>query len=309
MNVLRVTLFGEVRVSRGANPVPLDVTHSTQALLAYLLLSPHRPQSRDVLADVFWSDRTQERARNCLNTALWRLRRSLEPDGVSDDGTYLLTTLAGDVSFNWQSEYWLDVSIFEANVHQALAQSIEIMTTDEAQRLEETLQLYTGELLEGFYDDWVIRERERLRQLYLNGLHHLMRFYHHQGEFDQALACGLKILDLDPLREEIHRAVMRIYLDRGERVLAVRQYETCRALLADELGIQPMAETQALYARIAADTDAAVPLTPGNIFDSQRALRQLHATLRNLEKIQDQLKQAIQFVEQLTVSRDSERRP
>jgi DNA-binding SARP family transcriptional activator len=307
MNVLRVTLFGEVRVSRGANPVPLDVTHSTQALLAYLLLSPHRPQSRDVLADVFWSDRSQERARNCLNTALWRLRRSLEPDGASE-GTYLLTTPAGDVSFNWQSEYWLDVSIFEANVHQALAQSIEIMTADEARRLEEALQLHTSELLEGFYADWVIRERERLRQLYLNGLNHLMRYYHRQGEFDQALAHGFKILDLDPLREEIHRAVMRIYLDSGERVLAVRQYETCRALLADELGIQPMAETQALYARIAADTNAAVPLTPGNLFDSQRALRQLHTTLRNLEKIQAQLKQAIQFVEQLTVSRDSERR-
>jgi DNA-binding SARP family transcriptional activator len=298
MNSLRISLFGDMRIAHDNGSVMANVTRTTQALLAYLLLQPHRPQPRDVLADVFWGDRSQERARNCLNTALWRLRRILEPAGTPD-GTYLLTTPAGDISFNWQSEHWLDVAVFESEVRQILVKPIAGLKPEDVHHFEEALQLYTGDLLEGFYDDWAIRERERLRQLYVSGLNHLMRLYQQQGEFDKALASGLKLLDLDPLREEIHRSVMRLYCDGGQRTLAVRQYAVCRDLLQQELGIQPMAETQSLYAQLVqnADEPAAPESLDRELLHIRHALQQLSLTLRSLDKIRDQLQHALQLIE------------
>ncbi len=75
MSILRISLFGDMHITHDDGPAITNVTRTTQALLAYLLLRPHRPQPRDILADVFWGDRSQERARSSLKTALWELLR------------------------------------------------------------------------------------------------------------------------------------------------------------------------------------------------------------------------------------------
>ncbi len=300
MSILRISLFGDMRIMHDDGPIITNITRTTQALLAYLLLLPHRYQPRDVLADVFWGDRNQERGRSCLKTALWRLRSVLEPEGTPP-GTYLLTNPNGDIGFNWQSHHWLDVTTFEQATRRALIQPIEGMPLEDARTLEAAVSLYVGELLEGFYDDWALRERERLRQVYLNSLAHLLRFYRRQGAYEKALENGRKILDLDPLREEIHREMMQLYVESGQRVLAIRQYEICCDLLDTELGILPMEETQALCAQIAPETDhlrsaSAAARTPPN---TRHALQQLRVTLRNLNKVYDQVWQTIQLMEKL----------
>jgi DNA-binding SARP family transcriptional activator len=101
-------------------------------------------------------------------------------------------------------------------------------------------------LLEGFYEDWALRERERLRGLYLDSLTYLMGYYRQHGAFEESLTYGQQILQVDPLREEIHRELMHLYLTNGQRALAVRQYETCCQILGAGLDLRPMAETQAL---------------------------------------------------------------
>ena len=239
MSVLRISLLGEVQVTHAGLSTPLKLTRTVQGLLAYLLLQRHRSHPRETLADLFWGGYDQDRARGCLNTTLWRLRQVLEPDGISR-GTYLLTFSNGNVGFNPESDHWLDVSTFEDKCNTVLTKPMQAMEETEAQTLRSALQLYAGELLEGFYDDWVLREQERLRQLYLNSLAHLMRYCSHRKVFEESLACGHQILERDPLREDIHREMMRLYLASGQRALAVRQYQICCEILSDELDILPL---------------------------------------------------------------------
>lgn len=299
MAVLQVFLFGCLRLVQPGESVPVQVSRSVQPLLAYLLLQQRRSHPRELLAGLFWGDHSQERARCCLNTALWRLRQALEPAGVPR-GTYLLTASSGEVWLNPESELWLDVAVFERQVSYVLAKPIETLETADVQHLEQTLQLYSGELLEGIYDDWALHERERLRRLYLNGLAQLMYYYKHQRAYEQSLVFGQKILAQDPLREEIHREMMDLYLQSGRRTLAIKQYEQCSHALASELGISPMIETQALFNRLAAEGDPQGIGSNSNRAPSrgQQALKQLQLAMHRLGEAQQQLIQAIKLVEQ-----------
>jgi DNA-binding SARP family transcriptional activator len=273
--MLRVTLFGGVRIAHGEQVPEAKATPTVQALLAYLLLFRHRHHHRENLIGLFWGDCRQDRARASLNTALWRLRQVLEPDGVPK-GTYIVTSNAGTVGFK------------------PLAST----EPDRLDNLEAALSLYTGDLLEGFYDDWVLRERERLRALHLRGLAYLMRYYGEREMHDEAAACGQQILRLDPLRESVHRELMRSYLKTGRRALAVRQYETCRDILAAELGIAPMEETQALFAEaLSSGRVGARPAAEQDPGTLSEVLADVRGALRVMDQARDQLLRAAEIIE------------
>ncbi|MFN8483129.1 MAG: BTAD domain-containing putative transcriptional regulator [Anaerolineae bacterium] len=249
MALLRIALLGGVTVAHDGISAPLKITRTGQTLLAYMMINGYRQHPRDVLADLIWGEQTQTQAHRCLSTALWRLRRELEPPGVPR-GTYLMTSASGDIGFNWESDHWLDVAAFESQLGDALARPLEQMEPADADRIEAGLRLYRGDCLEGFYDHWALAHREHLFCLYLNGLTRLMRFHARNGQYEAGLSYGLKALQHDPLREETQREVIRLYWLTGQRSQAIRQYEACRTLLANELGIAPMEETQALYHQI-----------------------------------------------------------
>jgi DNA-binding SARP family transcriptional activator len=305
MRELQVFLFGTVRIVLARQPSPIKLTHTIQGLLAYLLLHRQRSHPREVLAGLFWGERSEERAHSCLSTALWRLRGTLELDGIARS-TYLITGPTGEVSFGLESSYWLDVAAFEARIVQFLAQPTNGLTVDDAAALQDALSLYTADLLEGFFDPWAIRERERLRDLYINGMAHLMRYHRQQRAFEESLDCCQRILQHDPLREEFHREMMRLYLENGQRALAARQYESCRELLASELGIPPMPETQALYTQIVPQPTLRPSLSAPHkeATSHHQALRQLRLALRACEKAREQLQQAMRLAERL--AEDSE---
>jgi DNA-binding SARP family transcriptional activator len=308
MDVLHFRLFGRVRVARDDSAPEIKITRTAQTLLAYLLL--HRSyNSRDVLTCLCWCDQPEDQARSCLNTALWRLRRVLEPDDVPR-GTYLLTTAAGEVGFNWDSHHWLDVETFERAADQALAVPVQNLEAPQADALERALQLYTGELLEGFYDDWTLRERERLRGIYLDSLARLMRYHRRRGAHEASLHYGQQILRHEPLREETHREMMRLYAETGQRALAARQYEICRQILADELDIPPMEETQALYLQLfpgarepRAHAPASKEPTPLAL---THALQQLRQAMHDFDSARGELQRAVHLIERITAASSSE---
>jgi DNA-binding SARP family transcriptional activator len=246
MALLRIQLFGAVRVSHAEPQRDARLIRAVQALLAWLVLNRRKTHSREALADLFWGDQREDRARSCLSTALWRLKQALEPDGVAH-GAYLISEPAA-VAFNCASEHWLDVAAFEDGVGPLRTVRSGAGKSQDWSRAEAALALYTGDLLEGFYEDWAVRERERLRLLYLESLATLLGHYSESGTIDEALTCGQRILRLDPLREDVHRELIRLHMRRGHRALALEQYERCRAALDDELGVEPMEETQALRA-------------------------------------------------------------
>lgn len=249
MDSLRIHLFGTMQVYCGGTASPVAMARVPKVLLAYLLLQPDRLHPRPILANLLWGDRSEEQARNCLNTALWRLRRVLEPEGAGR-GRVLLTTPGGEIGLKGEGSYWLDVAELERRVAGALGRPPASWTAGDAAQVEEAVQLYTGDLLEGLYEDWALRERERLRELYFQGLGRLMGYYRQQGDLANSRRCGQKILAVDPLREEVHRALMGLYWEQGQRTAALQQYRICCELLERELGVPPMAETEALAQRI-----------------------------------------------------------
>jgi len=245
MALLRIQLFGAVRVSHVDQPRDARLIRTVQSLLAWLVLNRRKTHAREALADLFWGEQREDRARSCLSTALWRLKQALEPAGVSP-GAYLISDSAA-VGFNCESDHWLDVAAFEEGVGALRTRGPAGSAPDWA-RAEAAIAHYTGDLLEGFYDDWALRERERLRLLYLESLAALLRHHSETGTLDEAIRCGQQILALDPLREDVHRELIRLHLRRGHRALALEQYERCRAVLHDELGVGPMEETRTLCA-------------------------------------------------------------
>jgi DNA-binding SARP family transcriptional activator len=266
-------------------------------LLAYLLLHRHRAHSRDELASLFWGEQNEEKARCCLNTTLWRLRSILEPAGIPH-GTYLISNHFGEVGFNQNSRYWLDIAIFDEKIKKILATPYEIVEASEIQELANIMQLYRGELLEGFYYDWAVRERENLRILYLNSLAYLMKYEQHHGCYEKALSHGRNILEVDPLREEVHREMMRLYIENRQRPLAVRQYRACCEILKAELDIPPMSETQALYAQIVLSGEPSeTDHSKGERKELSETLEDLRLTAQSVEQLHTRLVRAIGSIE------------
>jgi DNA-binding SARP family transcriptional activator len=306
MTTLRICLFGSVRISHARWDAEVKITRAVQTLLAYLLLYRHRIHPREVLVGLFWGEYSEERARSCLSTTLWRLRRALEP-GDTTKGTYLVTTPTNEVGFNRESDHWLDVAVFEEQVNKVVRKSIKTMEPHDAGQLENALNLHIGELLEGFHEDWALRERERLRFLYLESLAYLMRYYGYHGDYEHAIACGNQILSHDPLREEVHREVMKHYLLIGQRAQAIRQYKICCRILDKELGIPPMEETQILHRElIASRPDQAARsalqemqgLAPSKEqVRLEQALQKLTLATQHFRKAEEKLHRAVRLLE------------
>jgi predicted ATPase/DNA-binding SARP family transcriptional activator len=169
-----------------------------------------------------------------LSTALWHIRR------VLPSGDYILAD-AKTLQFNPRSDYWFDVEAFLA-----------LLSADEPdiQDLQRAVNLYRGDLLEGFYDDWILNKRYQLESQFMEALARLMRAHEEQREYEAVLAAALRLLDCDPLREDGHRAAMRAYGRLGQRNAALEQYARCREIVHTELGAEPMIETTELYQAI-----------------------------------------------------------
>lgn len=220
-----------------ARELPFPATLKAQSLLVYLVMHRDQPQFRDHLAELFWGDRPERNARRSLTTALWQIRRCLP-------GENFLLTDAADVQFNPNSMFWLDVAEFEELARTTSNRSPS--PSAHLPALQHAVELYRGDFLEGFYDDWVLTERYRLENLYHDGLAQLMAAREALGEHEAALAAALRLLEHDPLREDAHRAVMRAYCRLGQRPAALAQYGRCQQVMQVELGAEPMAETVAL---------------------------------------------------------------
>jgi DNA-binding SARP family transcriptional activator len=292
MPTLHFQLFGNHCVVRqGSEAGEIHLLPAARSLLAYLLINREQRHSRDVLAEVFWQH-DAERARKCLRTTLWRLRSELE--GEADGGAYLLVSPQGEIAFNTASDHWLDVAAFEEGVARGLARLGPEMAAADAAALEAACACYRGDLLQSVYDDWAIRERERLRLLYLRALTGLLCYYRRVGDYEQGLACGERILAMDPLREKVHREMMRLHARQGQRVLAVRQYEWCRTVLEEELGIGPMPETEAVFQQITGEANG--NRNQGGRRERpvslQQAVQQVAASMQAVEQTQAQLEQA-----------------
>lgn len=229
--MLRLCMFGSLRLFLDETPIELATPPKTVQLLAYLLLHRREALTRDQLAFALWIDRSDADARGQLRRYLYRLRQLLP------EGDWLITR-GEQVQWNTAAGYWLDVEEF------AGASGGPLDRLDAAQRL------YTDDLLIDLYEDWIIIERERLREMYLNNWQRLLEHYRAQRVYDRAIACALQILKREPLRENTVRELMQLRAASGDRNRALADYQQFQQRVIEELGVQPLPETVALYEQL-----------------------------------------------------------
>jgi DNA-binding SARP family transcriptional activator len=167
----------------------------------------------------------------------------------------------GAIRFDPDLPLRLDVERFESTISAAVNHP-DPLPADVATDLQDGVRLYRGELMEGFYDEWVLAERARLSELYLAALYRLVAFHRARGDTAAVARYGDQALRCEPLREDVHRELMAAYAEAGQSQRAIEQFERCRRLLATDLGIDPMPETLALVARIRRGTPIGDPTHP-----------------------------------------------
>ena len=276
--MLHIFLFGGFHLEYAGDALPPIPGQKPRALFSYLITYRHRAHSRDLLAGTFWPDLPNAKARRRLSHALWQIRHLLEP--LPGPVPYLLTE-AGTIQVNPKASYWLDVAEFEELVDWETEQLVDrsedqptelpghqvtdlpMYHSTHLPALRQAVELYTGDFLAGFYDDWVVIERERLREMFLAALSRLVASSKREGHYDEALRYAQRLAAADPLREEGHREVMRLCYLLGRDRDALQQYDLYRAVLAEELGVEPTATTTALYRKIVARArEAKMPYLP-----------------------------------------------
>jgi DNA-binding SARP family transcriptional activator len=228
---VEIKLFGQLQISELAGSLGAPLRQRAARLLAYLLLHPRAALRREQAAFTLWPDTSEEEALATLRRALSDLRAALP---AWEGGDWVVAS-SREIHWNVRSPYQLDVDEYERLVRMATPVS-----------LRSAAALYTGDLLPELDDEWVLAERERLRQVQLDLLHRLVLHHRTLREYNLASDYCQAALALDPLAEAIHRELIAIRYETGDRAGALAAYERFCAILWDELGVKPMPETQSL---------------------------------------------------------------
>jgi len=251
MAQLQISLFGKLYCAIDSIPLSGLESRRAQELLAYLALK-QRPQHREALAVTLWGDRPDQQARKTLRQALWLLQTALETSAADNRPPFLL--VEGDtIGFHPCAELWIDAGIMELAYAKIQTHNGDMLREEQTAEVRCAVQLYQGDLLQGWYEDWCIAERERHQHMYLALLEKLMEYYEAIADYQAGLECGMQILHCDRAREQTHRRQMRLYYLKGERTEALQQYATCVNALSDELGVGPSRGTKHLYEQICTD--------------------------------------------------------
>jgi DNA-binding SARP family transcriptional activator len=275
--MVRIRLLGSLGFD-GELSRPLKIERRERELLGLLLTRWPRGLSRTRAIDLLWPDQPEASGQHCLSTALWRLRQALQPV----TGMVLDAPRNGEITLGLPREAEIDLVLFEASVVSVLKASMarrpSYLSSEEAARLERGLTLYQGELLEGVDAEWLIYDRRRLHDAYLDGLWLLGGHLFDNGSYDRAGDCFQEILRWDPLREDVHRALMSVRHRQGRRGQAVDQFKLCSQSLRTELGVDAAHETRRLMARIL-ETESSQGETPQGSQDLGDALLRVSAAL------------------------------
>ena len=293
--MLSIRLFGKFRVSRDGHSLPGLEAPRVRELFAYLLLHRDRPQLREHLATALWSDCGSEQARKYLRQTLWQLQSA-----VDQTDTHVVVADPEAVGINTaRMTFDLDVATFECSIARARGVGGRDLPPDAAAALEQATRLYVADLLDGWYQDWCLFERERLQNLFMQTLDKLMVYCQAQRDYETGLFFGSRLLSFDRGHERTHRRLMRLHYLAGDRTAALRQYERCTAILAEELDVKPGHRTTELFEQIRADSlIEPVPSAASAYADS------LSGIVERIVDLQASLSELMLTLEQTTPRRD-----
>ncbi len=231
---LHIQLLGGLRIVHGDQVVTTLHSGRLQSLLARLVLHAGIPQSRTHLALSFWPDSGEAQARTNLRKIIYHFQHALP------DAERLVSVEGSALTWRTDASYTLDVAEFEAALHH--------VGTSAA--IAHAAALYRGDLLPGCYDDWLIIERERLRQAFAQVLQHGITLHEAKRDYIAAISYAQRLVEHDPLHERAYQQLMWLHALNGNRAAALRAYRTCVRVLQRELDVEPDQATHDLYQRI-----------------------------------------------------------
>lgn len=229
--MLKIRLLGQFDIHVDGKRIVIP-SRSGQSLLAYLALSPGMAHRREKIAGVLWPDTTDENARKNLRHELWRIRKALSIEKDSNKAYILADEFS--LTFNRETDYWLDTEQLEK-------------TDFDLQSLITNLSLYHGELLPGFYEDWIGLERERIQTVFDIRMEQLLDQLVEAERWIAVQEWGERWLTLCGVREPAYRALMLASGVRGDVARVASLYQRCTKELDENLGVKPSSETRALY--------------------------------------------------------------
>ncbi len=255
MTRLEITLLGPTQFALDGDPIVSFPYDKVRALLARLAAEPDRAQRRESLAGLLWPEQDERAARHSLSQAVWSLRRALADDG---DAPVLLVTRDA-IGLSPEVDVTVDVAELDALLDAVAAHphATGLICRQCAGRLVAATRLYRGSFLEDLslpdsaaFAEWALACREQLRQRVARALSQLASYHQSRAEYDRAADAARQLLRIDPWDEDAHRELMEALASGGQRAAALVQYEQCRRILADELGVEPDDATTRLYQRI-----------------------------------------------------------
>src|SRR6266480_4353701 len=278
MPTLHISLLGDFNLLYADQQVTSLNTTRLRSLFAYLVLHRDVPQQRQHLSFLFWPDATEAQARNNLRQLLHQLRQAFP------DVEHFLSADTHMLHWHPVTPYRLDVAQFEEalTLADAVARRNDQYALQDA--LEEADNLYRGELLPDCYDEWILPERERLRQSHRQVLEQLLRLFEVQGEHVTAIRYAQRLLGLDPLSEDLSRRLMRLFAINNDRASALHVYHTCVSTLQREMGVDPDPATREAYERLMQQEAPAIqpivrqplPAATPTLIGREREWEQLH---------------------------------
>ncbi|HEY3310591.1 MAG TPA: BTAD domain-containing putative transcriptional regulator [Anaerolineales bacterium] len=230
--MLQIRLLGQFDVRLDGKRIVIS-SRAGQSLLGYLAMTAGTPHRREKLAGTLWPDSSDENARKNLRQELWRIRKAIPNQGLAAEHDYLLSD-AYTITFNSDADTWLDVAILQRPDH-------------DPQSLTSSLSLYQGELLPGFYDDWVVFERERIQNLFESKMERLVEMLVDAERWTGVQEQCERWLALGNPHEPAYRALMLSYSARGDMARVTSVYQRCVDDLRNWFDVEPSAETHAFY--------------------------------------------------------------
>jgi predicted ATPase/DNA-binding SARP family transcriptional activator len=244
MSMLEVRLLGMFEVKHKKKQISIS-SRPAQSLFAYLVITAGTPHRREKLAGMLWPDSLEETARDNLRHALWRVRKALE----SGSSTRFLHADDLTIKFEASSGYWLDAAELE-----------KLSENASADELSAVLSGYQGELLPGFYDEWVMLEREHLSSVFEHKMARLMSLLQNENRWLDILDWGERWIKLGQKPEPAYRALMLAHAAKGDMSNVAATYERCVKSLR-EFGMEPSVQTKELYKNLKSDKESPKTLT------------------------------------------------
>ncbi len=249
MSRLAIRLYGKFNIY---NKEEIKIEgYKAQELFAYLLIFRGQPHNREKLADVLWKGVTTEQAHGYLRKTLWQLKSALNKFAEGQEEIIQIDNPW--IQVNISKGIWLDVEVFEQTYYLVRDKSGKELAPDLVAKLKTALAVYRGDLLEGWYQDWCVYQRESNRDGLILLLDKLCEYCEVKREHEAGLDYAKRILSIDPTNEVAHQRVMRLFSLTGNRAAAIRQYQRCASILENELGITPSETTREMVKKIRND--------------------------------------------------------